>query len=302
MEYWDGVPMNYTAVRMNGEIGSMNERKRGGIRVSPELERINGDELNGDSSGVKVGRKLKREDRESSTESSDSTNSSSSSSSSSSSAVAGARPSSLWEVDELGEHLQVTCAENEAKFYKNRFARGSIGRCVLFRGRWITPNEFQAISGRQSSKDWKRSIRLNGRCLKEYINDGLFKEHQKNCICSVCLGVDSDQLRHEGVMALAAKRRRLSQADGGSSTSLQNMEGVSGSVATPPITNNSEATPADGTSDKKLPGSGVKRKRKVGQTPKSQRVWSPSGGEYTDNLIKDHISMIGYPSLHRSGT
>lgn len=258
MEYWEGA-------RINGNLGGMGERKRGGIRVSPELERINGDDLNGDSS--EEGKGDKRGDRESSTESSDSTNSSSSSSSSSSDVVAGARPSSLWESDDLGEHLTVTCAENEAKFYKNRFARGSIGKCVLFRGRWITPNEFQAISGRQSSKDWKRSIRLNGRCLKEYINDGLFKEHQKNCICTICLGVDTDHLRQEGVMALAAKRRRLSQAEASSSTSLQNMD-------TPP-----ELPPTEGTSDKKLPGSGVKRKRKVGRPPKNQRVWSPSGGK-----------------------
>ena len=47
-------------------------------------------------------------------------------------------------TDEFGEFFVVTCNNNDAKFYLSRFARGSIGRCVLFRGRWITPNEFQA--------------------------------------------------------------------------------------------------------------------------------------------------------------
>ena len=121
----------------------------------------------------------------------------------------------LMEADEYGEHMHVSCAGNTAKFYLNRFARGSIGRCVLFKGRWVTPNEFQAISGRQSSKDWKRSIRLRGRCLKEYITKGLFTEHQKMCVCSVCSGETTEHLRQEGEMALAAKRRRLSQADVG---------------------------------------------------------------------------------------
>ena len=122
----------------------------------------------------------------------------------------------LMQTDDYGDHFHVNCAGNAAKFYLNRFARGSIGRCVLFRSRWITPNEFQAISGRQSSKDWKRSIRLRGRCLKEYITQGLFQEHLKTCACQICSGEASEHLRLEGEMALAAKRRRLSQADGGS--------------------------------------------------------------------------------------
>ena len=94
-----------------------------------------------------------------------------------------------------------------------RFSRGSRGKCILFKERWITPNEFQAISGRKSSKDWKRSIRLRGRCLKEFIAQGLFQEHAKGCSCSVCVGEDSEILRQEGEMALAVKKRRLSQAD-----------------------------------------------------------------------------------------
>lgn len=158
------------------------------------------------------------------TSDSGSTNSSSSSSgSSTSSGMAGGSPGdgnvetysgTLMQTDEFGDHFHVNCAGNAAKFYLNRFARGSIGRCVLFRSRWITPNEFQAISGRQSSKDWKRSIRLRGRCLKEYIAQGLFQEHLKTCACKICSGEAAEHLRLEGEMALAAKRRRLSQADG----------------------------------------------------------------------------------------
>lgn len=171
----------------------------------------NGEE--GDGSGSEEG------------ETSDSASSNSSSTttgSSSSSGVASRSPGgveadggALLQTDEYGDHFHVNCAGNAAKFYLNRFARGSIGRCVLFRSRWITPNEFQAISGRQSSKDWKRSIRLRGRCLKEYITQGLFQEHLKTCACQICSGEAAEHLRLEGEMALAAKRRRLSQADAG---------------------------------------------------------------------------------------
>ena len=173
------------------------------------------------------------EEEEGDTSDSGSSNSSSSTSgSSSSSGLAGRSPpgagdigedagGTLMKTDEFGDHFHVNCAGNAAKFYLNRFARGSIGRCVLFRSRWITPNEFQAISGRQSSKDWKRSIRLRGRCLKEYITQGLFQEHLKTCACKICSGETGEQLRLEGEMALAAKRRRLSQADGSSSTAGQ---------------------------------------------------------------------------------
>ena len=218
-------------------------------------------------------------------------------SSSSSSADSASRGSSLWREDELGEHLLVTCAENEAKLYKDRFARGSIGRCVWFKGRWITPNEFQAISGRQSSKDWKRSIRLNGRCLKEYIGEGLFVEHTKICRCRICQGGDEELRRQEGVLALAAKRRRLSQAGMESVTaahphtahalsqSFSDNDG-NGGVALgeeeeeSPISDVGQVAAAEEAArrQQKLANSSV-RKKKRGRPPKNHRVWSPSGGE-----------------------
>lgn len=250
---------------------------------------MNGEELlivDGDSGDGK--------DSSSSASSESGSSSSGEESSTSSSADSTSKASSLWKDDDVGEYLPVTCAENEAKFYKSRFARGSIGRCVRFKGRWITPNEFQAVSGRQSSKDWKRSIRLNGRCLKEYIGEGLFREHPKTCTCHTCQGEDEDLKRQEGVMALAAKRRRLSQAGAeGSHVS-------SGPSHLPHVTNNNDADgsrdsagtgaesgESDGevgsTTTRKLPGTGVKRKRR-GRPPKNQNqnqnqsVWSPNEG------------------------
>ena len=154
----------------------------------------------------------------------------------------------LIQTDDNGKYLCVSCAENEAKFYLNRFARGSIGRCILFKEKWLTPNEFQAVSGRQSSKDWKRSIRLRGRCLKEYIYQGLFQEHVKACACRVCCGRGVEHT--EGEVTLAPKRRKIS------SHRVH--------VESTPL-----KTPATGTSEKKR-----------GRPPKTQKVWSPSGGKF----------------------
>ena len=345
MDAWEGEKLNTTngrsKERLSGAGGGVIKRGGGRKRSPPALKKLNGiePELDGEVTDPEEEDPGARaaDDRDSSSDSSESSNSSSSSSSSASSrssggsgshhhhhhhhAVRGPKGSlpggmaanfaNMWEQDEHGEFIVITCAENEAKLYKERFGRGSIGRSVLFRSRWLTPNEFQAVSGRQSSKDWKRSIRLRGRCLKEYINDGLFKEHEKSCTCKVCLRGDMELLRQEGVTALAAKRRRLSQADGGtgsgsvlSQAPLQaacgntSTGGNNGSIAAvaselaPPTVGINVATPTTAvasmasTEERKLPGStGLGAKRKSGSrgNKKSQRVWSPSGGELVGN-------------------
>ena len=199
----------------------------------------------------------------------------------------------------LCRFLNVSCACNEAKFYIKRFARGSVGKCILFKGRWITPNEFQAISGRKSSKDWKRSIRLKGRCLKEFITQGLFQEHAKNCACKICSGDDVEMLKQEGEMALAAKRRRLSQADSHPITSDAILP-----VPPPPITlvsDNTEKAPK--LTRKKVKKTEVKQepeedKKTKTDSPGPHKIWSPSGGEcYSTTGCKslcchDHYKLL----------
>ena len=345
MDAWEGEKLINTNGRSKNTLASVEggvTSKRGRKRSPPALlKTVNGAELDGEVTDPDDELEARGEERDSSSDSSESSNSSSTSASSSGSSSGGSRShhhhrhvrsvrgpkggtglgphSQMWEQDEQGEYIVITCAENEAKLYKERFGRGSIGRSVLFRSRWLTPNEFQAVSGRQSSKDWKRSIRLRGRCLKEYINDGLFKEHEKSCLCKVCLGGDTELLRQEGVIALAAKRRRLSHADSGFGQQLHTTASGGGTInsnnatiiansgtsstpnaasageLTPPTSANNVATPtaaanmastlAEGTSERRLPGStglGAKRKRKSGprgNKKSQQRVWSPSGGK-----------------------
>ncbi|KAL5019221.1 hypothetical protein ScPMuIL_004943 [Solemya velum] len=69
--------------------------------------------------------------------------------------------------------LEVECGTNKAKMYLSKLAEGSKGPCVFFHGSWLTPNEFQYVSGRATAKDWKRSIRYNGKSLKLLFAKGI---------------------------------------------------------------------------------------------------------------------------------
>jgi hypothetical protein len=226
----------------------------------------------------------KEDDYSSSDSSSDSSSSGSSSSSSSSSSTSGegALENDVFDEDDFGSFLPVKCAENEAKFYLKRFARGSVGKCILFKGRWITPNEFQAVSGRKSSKDWKRSIRTKGRILKEYITQGLFQEHAKSCICKICLGENVDMLKQEGEMALAVKRRRLSQADSHTHSDVTTANNTSTTPTTTTVTNSVSSSRGGGTNEvaKRPRKAPVKLEPPPDHKESPSKVWSPSGGKY----------------------
>ncbi|XP_065184233.1 uncharacterized protein LOC135814955 [Sycon ciliatum] len=90
------------------------------------------------------------------------------------------------ETTETDGVLSIQCGDNEAEFHVSKFARGSRGACILYKSEWITPNDFQYISGRESCKDWKRSIRYQGRPMKQAVAHGLLKVHALDCSCKLC--------------------------------------------------------------------------------------------------------------------
>lgn len=69
--------------------------------------------------------------------------------------------------------IEITCGNNDATLFLSKLCLGSKGACILFSDSWYTPNEFQTVSGRETAKDWKRSIRHKGRSLKLLISKGL---------------------------------------------------------------------------------------------------------------------------------
>ncbi|XP_059148199.1 deformed epidermal autoregulatory factor 1 homolog, partial [Physella acuta] len=82
--------------------------------------------------------------------------------------------------------LQVECGENRALMYMSKLYQGSKGKCIELGDKWYTPNEFQAVSGRESAKDWKRSIRHHGRSLKLLLSKNVLDVHPAACRCDSC--------------------------------------------------------------------------------------------------------------------
>jgi len=90
-------------------------------------------------------------------------------------------------IDDGELRLEVTCGQNQALLYTGRLQLGSKGTCVLFENAWLTPNEFQYVSGRETAKDWKRSIKHHGKSLKVLIAKGILTTSPPaRCDCGQC--------------------------------------------------------------------------------------------------------------------
>lgn len=86
----------------------------------------------------------------------------------------------------LDEPLEIQCGEETALLFVSKLCQGSKGPCILYRSEWLTPNELQYICGRETAKDWKRSIRHKGKSLKSLIAQGFLKVHPPICDCPGC--------------------------------------------------------------------------------------------------------------------
>ncbi|XP_078094855.1 sterile alpha motif domain-containing protein 11 isoform X2 [Mustelus asterias] len=82
--------------------------------------------------------------------------------------------------------IEVECGENKALLYIHKLCQGSKGPSIRYRGEWLTPNEFQFVSGRETAKDWKRSIRHKGKSLKTLMSKGVLQVHPPICDCPGC--------------------------------------------------------------------------------------------------------------------
>jgi len=61
-------------------------------------------------------------------------------------------------------------------------------RRVLLNGSWLTPNEFQTVSGRGAAKDWKRTVKHAGQCIKALLSARLLSIETEpvGCMCKHC--------------------------------------------------------------------------------------------------------------------
>ncbi|XP_041965595.1 deformed epidermal autoregulatory factor 1 homolog isoform X1 [Alosa sapidissima] len=91
-----------------------------------------------------------------------------------------------WDPSVYDNELPVRCRNTSGILYKNRLGSGGKGRCIKHNNAWFTPTEFEAMAGRASSKDWKRSIRYAGRPLQCLIQERILNPHAASCTCAAC--------------------------------------------------------------------------------------------------------------------
>ncbi|XP_051548793.1 deformed epidermal autoregulatory factor 1 homolog isoform X2 [Myxocyprinus asiaticus] len=91
-----------------------------------------------------------------------------------------------WDPSVYENELPVRCRNTSGVLYKNRLGSGGKGRCIKHNNNWYTPTEFEGMSGRASSKDWKRSIRYAGRPLQCLIQERILVPHAASCTCAAC--------------------------------------------------------------------------------------------------------------------
>lgn len=111
--------------------------------------------------------------------------------------------------------LEIECGSNNALMYLSRLCQGSKGPCIWFQEAWITPNEFQYISGRETAKDWKRSIRHCGKSMKLLLTKGILTTHPPICDCEGCRissPIPSDIQMQQQVSASQSKSRKANDS------------------------------------------------------------------------------------------
>ncbi|XP_064431666.1 uncharacterized protein LOC135362174 [Mirounga angustirostris] len=82
--------------------------------------------------------------------------------------------------------IEVERGAHRALLSVRKLCRGSKGPSIRHRGEWLTPNEFQFVSGGETAKDWKRSIRHKGKSLKTLMSKGILQVHPPICDCPGC--------------------------------------------------------------------------------------------------------------------
>ncbi|XP_020384570.2 nuclear body protein SP140-like protein isoform X1 [Rhincodon typus] len=110
----------------------------------------------------------------------------------------GAEPKNTKEDDFSSNKLPVTCGSMKAILYKNRFTTGVNGKCIRTETKWLTPAEFESMSGiSEHLRYWKRSIRCKSETLGQLIQKGYLKLHKLDCICDKCTSPDFESQEND---------------------------------------------------------------------------------------------------------
>lgn len=136
-----------------------------------------------------------------------------------------------WDDSAHNDVLPVRCKNQNGELHKFKFGSGGRGRCIKSGESWYTPNEFENMSGRASSKDWKRSIRYGGRTLQCLIEDGILVPHATSCTCAACC--DDTSVTGPVRLFVPYKRKKKEPEAGSPSPSAKKMRAKSSVSASP---------------------------------------------------------------------
>ncbi|XP_028267064.1 nuclear body protein SP140-like isoform X2 [Parambassis ranga] len=78
--------------------------------------------------------------------------------------------SDIWTWPIYKTQLPVSCGHVTAMLLRDRLAKGE--KCIVVDKQWFTPTAFEKFAGKQSSKNWKLSIRCRGTPLGKLIEEG----------------------------------------------------------------------------------------------------------------------------------
>ncbi|KAM4716655.1 uncharacterized protein sp100.1 isoform 3-T4 [Anableps anableps] len=79
----------------------------------------------------------------------------------------------IWTWPLYKTQLPVTCGNVEGTLIRDKLAKGE--KCILVDKQRFTPSEFEKFAGKESSRNWKMSIRCKGTTLGKLIKEGHLK-------------------------------------------------------------------------------------------------------------------------------
>ena len=75
--------------------------------------------------------------------------------------------------DSIGDYIVITCGSLGGNLYLSKFdeSKKSQSKCIVARGKWYSPSEFESLAGRKARK-WRQSLHHQGKPLAMFSISG----------------------------------------------------------------------------------------------------------------------------------
>ncbi|XP_013414016.1 deformed epidermal autoregulatory factor 1 homolog isoform X2 [Lingula anatina] len=210
-----------------------------------------------------------------------------------------------WDDTVTFQVLPVRCKSTNGELHKAKFGSGGRGRCIKYIDNWYTPNEFEALCGRASSKDWKRSIRYGGRPLQCLIEDNVLQPHATSCTCAACC--DDESVTGPVRLFVPYKRRRRdidTTPPGQSAQKRQRLNSSKSSVSSvmSPLAKEGNTVNITGTNSSTPRSIAVVSTNEQGETVHLVPVATDASGNMVVGGVNATAAVVVSPQTGRSGS